>query len=87
MYYVYILKSTATGKRYIGSCSNVEKRLTDHNANKAHSTRHQGPHRLIHQESFDTKTKALKRERVIKKYKGGRKPKQLLQATPSSSLA
>ncbi|MFL6528667.1 MAG: GIY-YIG nuclease family protein [Chthoniobacterales bacterium] len=35
MFYVYVLRSEKTGRRYVGSCEDVEQRLKRHNA--AHS--------------------------------------------------
>ncbi|HUW24823.1 MAG TPA: GIY-YIG nuclease family protein [Patescibacteria group bacterium] len=37
MFFVYILRSTKTGKFYTGSTNNLERRLTEHNANKTMS--------------------------------------------------
>ena len=87
MQYVYILKSTLTGKFYIGSCSDIDKRLKAHNSNKVKSTKRKGPWQLICKETFNVKTSALKRENQIKSYKGGRLFKKLISASPSSSLA
>ena len=85
--YMYILRSVSTGEHYIGSCANIEKRLTQHNSNKVRSTKNRGPFEVIHKESFDKKVDALKREKQIKQYKGGRPFKKLISASPSSSLA
>ena len=85
--YMYILKSIMTDGYYIGSCENIEERLARHNNNKGRYTRNKGPFELIYKESFDSKTDALKREKQVKSYKGGRAFKKLVSASPSSSLA
>ena len=87
MYYVYIIKSSKTDSYYIGSTKNVAERLKKHNRNQTRSTKHKGPWQLIYKETFDIKTSALKREKQIKGYKGGRSFKKLISASPSSSLA
>ena len=85
MFFVYVIKSSRTGRYYTGSCSNIEKRLRDHNSSRVISTKNKGPYRLIHKEEFLHKQEALKREKQIKSYKGGRTFKKLI-SSPSSSL-
>ena len=84
MFYVYILESKKTGRHYIGSCGNIDARLRDHKTNQVRSTKYNGPYKLIHMEMFEFKQDALKRERQIKKYKGGRFFKKLISSSPSS---
>jgi putative endonuclease len=79
MYYVYILKSQKTGKHYIGSTPNIEKRLNEHNNNWTTSTKGKGPWEMIYSEVFETKTEGLKREKEIKRYKGGNSFKNLIR--------
>ncbi len=71
MYYVYILESEKSGRHYIGSTANLERRLAEHNEGKVKSTKRYRPWKIIYTEEFSTKTEALKRERKIKSYKGG----------------
>jgi putative endonuclease len=77
-YYVYILRSEKDGRHYIGSTSDVERRLAWHNAGKQRSTKSRTPFVIVHTEVFDNKTEALKREKQIKSYKGGNAFKALL---------
>jgi len=77
-YYVYILRSKKDGRHYIGSTSDVERRLAWHNAGKQRSTKSRTPFVIVHTEVFDNKTEALKREKQIKSYKGGNAFKALL---------
>ena len=70
-YFVYILLSLKDKKHYIGSSSDVLKRLEYHNAGRQRSTKHRIPFILIYSEEFDSKTDALKRERYLKSLKGG----------------
>jgi putative endonuclease len=78
MYYVYILKSEKDSKYYIGFTENVEERLKFHNAGLQRSTRARIPFVLVHTESFENKSEALKREKQIKSYKGGNAFKKLI---------
>jgi putative endonuclease len=79
---MYIIQSVKNGGYYIGSCGNIEKRLCDHNSNQTRSTKHKGPFELVCKESFDTKTAAIKREKQVKRYKGGRFFKKLVNNVP-----
>jgi len=82
MYFVYILKGRKTGSHYIGSCGSIETRLQDHNSNQVRSTKNKGPYELIYKEEFASKREALKREKQIKSYKGGRFFKKLVSSVP-----
>ncbi len=77
-YYVYILLSKKDGKHYIGSTTNVEKRLLYHNTGKQKSTKYRIPFELIYHEKYDDKKIALQREKQIKSYKGGESFKKLI---------
>ena len=77
-YFVYVLKSQKDNKHYIGSTSNIEKRLAFHNAGLQRSTRTRIPFLLIYYEEFATKQEALKRELYIKSLKGGEAFRKLI---------
>lgn len=64
---VYILKCS-DGTLYTGWTDDLEKRLAAHNAGKgAKYTRGRGPVELVYQESFSSKSEAMKREYAVKK--------------------
>ncbi len=66
MYYIYILKCK-DGTYYTGYTNNIEKRVSIHNSKKgAKYTRGRTPVTLVYEESFESKTEALKREYMIK---------------------
>ena len=69
MFYVYVLRSSKTGRRYVGSCENVGDRLRRHNAGQSKATRQGIPWILVHNESFSTRAEAARKERY---YKSGR---------------
>jgi putative endonuclease len=77
MYYVYVLKNQA-GNHYVGYTSNLLRRIKDHNSGKSRRTKRKGPWRLVHREEFPTTREAQKRERQIKRYKGGEAFQRLL---------
>ncbi len=79
MFIVYILESKVNKRFYIGYTSDLRKRIKDHNGGKNISTKSGIPWRLVHSESFKTKSEAWKREHQIKSYKSGEAFKKLLK--------
>jgi putative endonuclease len=71
-FYTYILISEITGRRYFGSCEDIEKRLKYHNAGKVRSTKAYRPYRVLYYETFESKSDALKREKFFKSVDGYR---------------
>ena len=65
MYWVYILKSQKDSKRYIGSTSNLRRRITEHNNGLVKSTKNRQPLELIYTEKFETKQDAAEREKFL----------------------
>jgi len=66
MYYVYVLQSDKTGRRYTGSCDDLEDRLYRHNSGYSKATKHGVPWRLIFTEEFDSRSEAVQREIFLK---------------------
>lgn len=85
MYHVYVMQSLASGRRYIGSTEDLERRLADHNRGKNFSVRGRGPFRIVYTETFATRTEAEARERRLKSFKGGNALRKLLALSPSSN--
>jgi putative endonuclease len=71
MFCVYVLYSESFGKIYIGFTTDLEARFRSHN-----EVGHKGwtikfrPWILFHQERFERKEEAIKRERELKSAKG-----------------
>lgn len=65
----YILLCSDT-TLYIGSTTNLERRLVEHNNSKkgAHYTKIRRPVKLLYSESYETINEAKKRECEIKKF-------------------
>ena len=78
MFIVYIIRSE-NGRYYIGSTEDVAERVRQHNAKlfKCWTNRFSG-WVLVYSEEFTKRTDALKREREIKRMKGGKQFKTLL---------
>lgn len=67
-YSVYIIKNS-DGKIYIGYSANLLARLKSHNEGRSFYTKNKGPWRLIHQENFESRAEAMRREKFLKKTK------------------
>ncbi len=78
MFYVYILKSLKDRKHYVGYTQDIERRLDEHNRGKSRSVKSRAPFQIIYQEVCSDKKEAIRRERQIKKYKGGEAFKKLI---------
>ncbi len=70
MFHVYVLRSTTTARRYVGSCENVEERLRRHNAGHSKATRHGIPWAVVHTETVSNRAEAARRERYYKTRRG-----------------
>ncbi len=67
-YFVYILESS-DGKYYVGYTTDLKRRMKQHkNGTGAKFTRGFGFRKLLYQESYATKSEALKREAEIKSW-------------------
>jgi len=78
MFYVYILKSESDKKRYIGSTSNLDRRLSQHNLGQVLSTKNRRPFVLLYKEIFNTEEEARLRERFFKTHKGYNELRKLI---------
>lgn len=71
MHYVYLLESiAATDERYIGSTSDLRKRLDEHNGGKSAHTAKFKPWRVVTYMAFSDRTKAEAFERYLKSGSG-----------------
>ena len=82
MHKVYILESAKDKKLYIGTTSNLEKRLSYHNEGRVKSTRPRRPFKIVHTEEFGDRAHALKRERYLKNLKSSKYIKENIIARP-----
>lgn len=69
-YTVYILLNRDKSKTYVGYTNNLTNRLKEHNAGESSYTRRFGPWQIIHNELFESKNDAIKREKYFKSSAG-----------------
>jgi putative endonuclease len=80
-FHIYILRSTSSGKFYIGHTANLDIRLAEHHHNQVPSTKNRGPWQLVYTEQFPTRLAASRREREIKAMKSHAWIEQLARAS------
>ena len=71
MYKVYVLKSDE-GKTYIGHSQDSSKRVSRHNRHSSKATRFETGWIVAYEETFDTRSLAIKREKFFKSGDGRR---------------
>jgi len=70
MFYAYIIQSLKDKSFYVGSTSDLKKRLNQHNKGRAKYSSTKTPFKLIWYGAFSTKTKAQEFERYLKSSSG-----------------
>ncbi len=67
---MYVVESETTGRRYVGQTDSLDRRLTEHNTpehnRRKYTSKQKGPWTVVHQETFDTRSEAMRRERWLK---------------------
>jgi len=74
----YVLLSERDGNFYIGSTRDLRPRVSEHDAERVHSTAYRRPLRLVYDEASLSAYDAQRRERDLKSGRGGRYLKQRL---------
>lgn len=71
MFYVYVIESIKTGKKYTGFTSKApEERLKEHNSGNTIWPKKERPFRMIYYERYTSREIAKKRELFLKSGKG-----------------
>jgi putative endonuclease len=78
MFTTYIIYSQSLDKYYIGHTADSQQRLIKHLANHKGFTGKVNDWVIVYQETFDSKTEAYKRERVIKNWKSRKMIEKLI---------
>ena len=81
MYYFYILKSLKNKKLYIGSTSDLKKRLKSHNDGKNVATKPNIPYELIFYSGFKSKDDCINCEKYFKTTAGWKRIHRMLENT------
>ncbi|MBI2040408.1 GIY-YIG nuclease family protein [Candidatus Microgenomates bacterium] len=69
MFWLYILKNGLTDGYYIGSTSDLVRRLDQHRKGYTRTTRLLGTYDLVYKEEYNTLLEARLREKKLKSYK------------------
>jgi putative endonuclease len=78
--FVYVLRSRSSGRFYIGSTTDLQRRLAEHARGHSPSTRDRGPWELVYQEEYAELAQARRRERQMKSWKSHRLIQQLIES-------
>jgi len=78
--FVYVLRSRASGRFYIGSTTDLKRRLAEHARRNSPYTRDRGPWELVYQEEYAELAQARRRERQLKSWKSRRSIQQLIES-------
>ena len=78
---VYIIYSSTKNKFYIGFTSDIEERIIRHNQKSKGFTGSTNDWKIVHTETYPTKSEALSREKQIKSWKSRIKIQELISNT------
>ena len=84
-YFTYILLSLKSGKFYIGSSDDIERRLQDHNWSRTPSTKSGIPWKVVYWEVFESRAEAVSREFEIKSKKSRKYIEKLIDGFINSN--
>ncbi|TMI93477.1 MAG: GIY-YIG nuclease family protein [Bacteroidetes bacterium] len=79
--YCYILYSPSLDKYYVGSTTDIARRVQEHNRGKDKFTRTGRPWTLVYREEFESLIEARGRERYIKRMKSRKFIEALIKAS------
>ena len=79
MHYVYVLQSLKDKSLYIGSTSNLQKRLKQHNSGKSRYTNQHKPYKLVCYIALPLRSDAERFEEYLKSGYGRRTLKKMLK--------
>ena len=71
-YFVYVLLSLTFRKTYVGSTTNLNRRIAEHNSGKNYFTKRYVPWNIVFKEEFDNLTMARSKEKYLKSASGRR---------------
>ncbi len=74
------MQSQKNGKYYIGSTSDIDKRLSAHNHGYSIYTKRNGPFELVYKEDYQTLSEARRREYYLKSLKSSKVIERLINA-------
>ena len=81
MAFVYILESETTGRFYVGSTDDLERRLSEHLRGHSPATRARGAWKLVYKEQCESLLEARRRELQVKRWKSAKMIQALIQSS------
>lgn len=78
MSWVYVLENKETNRYYVGSTSDINRRINQHKKGYTRTTRVLRTTELVYTETYNTIEEARKREKQIKSYKSKKYIKSLI---------
>ena len=69
-YYTYVVRSLKDKNLYTGYTKNLKSRFEEHQKGRVESTKNRRPLELIYFEACKKEEDAIRRERVLKSYRG-----------------
>lgn len=78
MYYLYILCNKETDRYYVGSTSDLKRRLQQHRSGQTRTTRVLKTFELVYKEEYNDELSARNREKQLKSYKSKSYLKKLI---------
>lgn len=82
MCWVYVLENKETNRYYVGSTTNIDKRIKQHKQGHTRTTRVLGTTELVYTEIYNTIEEARRREKQIKSYKSKKYIRSLIVKGP-----
>ena len=86
MPYTYILYSEKLNKYYVGACTDLHRRLLEHNSGHTKFTSTGIPWKIVYKEEFSTLSEAKKRETNIKRMKSRKYIEYLISKDTPTTL-
>ncbi len=80
MFFIYIIYSQRIDKYYIGFSADVQNRLAKHNRKSNGFSSRGRPWILVYSEAFDSKKKAMEREKQLKSWKNRERLEALIRS-------
>ena len=68
-YWVYVLE-LEDGRRYVGQTNNLMRRIEEHKIGRSPYTGKIGVRQIVYSEKFETRSKAIEREKYLKSGQG-----------------
>ncbi len=79
MSYVYILQSERSGRYYIGSSEDPQRRLEEHNNGRTASTKNKGPWKICLAQEYPSTLEARQMELRLKRFKSRKIIEQIIK--------